>query len=245
MRFPLDAAPPAQRQGRRACAKMTPMDNAIKQKLLQLYPTFRSMTPEALDQVLAEAIVRSVPAGTLMFDERNTCQAFPLLIEGTISVSKVAPNGRELQLYRVVPGESCLLTSSCLLGNVAYSARGTAESAVTLVALPHEVFNRLVAEHEPFRTYIFSLFSERISELMQLVEAVAFHRLDQRLAALLLGKGRVIQTTHQQIAEELGSVREIVSRLLKSFAEQGIVSLSREKIEILKPQELRRMAGAG
>ncbi len=221
------------------------MDDAIKQNLLRLYPAFRSLRPAALERLLEEASVRKVPAGTVMFDETNPCQAFPMLIEGTISVSKVAPNGRELQLYRVVPGESCLLTSSCLLGNVPYSARGTAESDVTLVALPHEVFNRLVAEHEPFRTYIFSLFAERISELMQLVEAVAFHRLDKRLAALLLGKGRVIQTTHQQLAEELGSVREIVSRLLKSFAEQGLVSLSREKIEILKPQELRRMAAPG
>ncbi|MBI4291431.1 MAG: Crp/Fnr family transcriptional regulator [Betaproteobacteria bacterium] len=220
------------------------MDDAIKQKILHLYPAFGSMTAAALDRVLDEALVRTVPAGTVMFDESNPCQAFPMLIEGTISVSKVAANGRELQLYRVVPGESCLLTSSCLLGNVPYSARGTAESEVTVVALPPDLFNRLVAEYEPFRTYIFSLFAERISDLMQLVEAVAFHRLDQRLAALLLGKGRTIQTTHQQLAEELGSVREIVSRLLKSFAEQGLVALSRERIEVLNPQELRRIAGA-
>lgn len=220
------------------------MDDAIKQKVLRLYPALGSMTAAALDRVLDEAMVRTVPAGTVMFDESNPCQAFPMLIEGTISVSKRAANGRELQLYRVVPGESCLLTSSCLLGNVPYSARGTAESEVTVVALPPDLFNRLVAEHEPFRTYIFSLFAERISDLMQLVEAVAFHRLDQRLAALLLGKGRTIQTTHQQLAEELGSVREIVSRLLKSFAEQGLVALSRERIEVLNPQELRRIAGA-
>ncbi len=220
------------------------MDDAIKQKILRLYPALRSMTAAALERVLDEAMVRTVPAGTVMFDESNPCQAFPMLIEGTISVSKRAANGRELQLYRVVPGESCLLTSSCLLGNVPYSARGTAESEATVVALPPDSFNRLVAEHEPFRTYIFSLFAERISDLMQLVEAVAFHRLDQRLAALLLGKGRTIQTTHQQLAEELGSVREIVSRLLKSFAEQGLVALSRERIEVLNPQELRRIAGA-
>jgi len=223
---------------------MKHMDDAIKQKILRLYPAFGSMTATALERALDEAMVRTVPAGTVMFDESNPCQAFPMLIEGTISVSKVAANGRELQLYRVVPGESCLLSSSCLLGNVPYSARGTAESEVTVVALPPGLFNRLVAEHEPFRNYVFSLFAERISELMQLVEAVAFHRLDQRLAALLLGKGRIIQTTHQQLAEELGSVREIVSRLLKSFAEQGLVALSREKIEVLNPQELRRMAGA-
>lgn len=226
-----------------ACETIAGMDNAIRQKVLSLYPAFSSMPAAALGRMFDEATLRTVPAGTVMFDESNPCQSFPMLVDGTIRVSKVAANGRELQMYRVVPGESCLITASCLLGNVPYSARGVAESAVTMVVLPPALFDRLVAEHEPFRRYIFSLFSERLSELMQLVEAVAFHRLDRRLAALLLGKGRTIQATHQQIAEELGSVREIVSRLLKSFAEQGLVALSREKIEVLNPQELRRIAG--
>ncbi|MGA8052419.1 MAG: helix-turn-helix domain-containing protein, partial [Burkholderiales bacterium] len=110
--------------------------------------------------------------------------------------------------------------------------------------LPAKTFARLVAEHEPFREYVFSLFSERIAELMQLVEAVAFQRLDQRLAALLLGKGKVVASTHQQLADELGSVREIVSRLLKTFAEQRLVALGRERIEILDAPGLRRLAGA-
>ena len=215
----------------------------IRARLLELYPAFGSLTGAQLDRFFDEAITRIAPAGTVMFDERNTCQAFPLLIEGTIRVSKVAPNGREMQLYRVVPGEACLLSSSCLLGNAPYSARGIAESDLTVVTLPQPLFTRLLAEHEPFRTYVFSLFSDRISELMQLVEAVAFQRLDQRLAALLLGKGRVIRTTHQALAEELGSVREIVSRLLKSFSEQGLVVLERERIEVLNPNGLRAIAG--
>jgi CRP/FNR family transcriptional regulator len=86
------------------------------------------------------------------------------------------------------------------------------------------------------------LFTERITELMQLVEAVAFYKLDQRLASLLLGKGKVVHTTHQQIADELGSVREIVSRLLKSFADRGLVVLGREEIELINPSALRRVA---
>jgi CRP/FNR family transcriptional regulator, anaerobic regulatory protein len=220
------------------------MDEArIRARLLELYPAFRSLPEKRLKEFLGEAITRTAPAGTVMFDERNTCQAFPLLIEGTIRVSKVAPNGREMQLYRVVPGEACLLSSSCLLGNAPYSARGIAESDLTVVTLPQPLFTRLLAEHEPFRTYVFSLFSDRISELMQLVEAVAFQRLDQRLAALLLGKGRLVRTTHQALAEELGSVREIVSRLLKNFSEQGLVALERERIEVLNPQGLREIAG--
>ena len=215
----------------------------VRSRLLELYPAFRSFPAQQLDAILDEAVIRTAPAGTVMFDEHNPCQAFPMLIEGTLRVVKSAPNGREMQLYRVVPGEACVLTSSCLLGNSPYSARGIAETELTVVTLSQPLFSRLLAEHEPFRTYVFSLFAERISELMQLVEAVAFQRLDQRLAALLLGKGRVIRTTHQGLAEELGSVREIVSRLLKTFADQGLVALERERIEILNPQGLREIAG--
>ncbi|MCX7890943.1 MAG: Crp/Fnr family transcriptional regulator [Burkholderiales bacterium] len=213
------------------------------QRLLALYPSLASAPPDLLDRALADAVVHRVPAGAVMFDEHRPCEAFPMLLEGSIRVSKVSATGRELQLYRVLPGESCVITSSCLLGHQPYNARGVAETDATLVVLPAPAFARLVATHEPFRAYVFALFAERLADLMQLVEAVAFQRLDQRLAALLLGKGRVLATTHQALADELGSVREIVSRLLKSFAEQGLVALGRERIEILDPAGLRRVAG--
>jgi len=219
------------------------MDMArLKQSLTELYPAFQTLSPALLDDVLRNGVVRSVAAGSVMFDEHNPCQAFPMLLEGVIRVIKVGANGRELQLYRVVPGESCILSTSCMLGTTAYTARGVAETAVTVFALTPAVFHRLVSESEPFRAYVFGLFADRIVDLMQLVEAVAFQKLDQRLAALLLGKGKTVHVTHQGLADELGSVREIVSRLLKSFAEQGLVSLGREQIEIVDPARLRRVA---
>jgi len=214
----------------------------LKRRLVDLYPSLSDLPPARLDDLLARAQVRSVPAGTVLFDENSPCQAFPMIVEGAVKVLKVAPSGRELQLYRVLAGESCILTTSCILGRALYPARGIAESHTTFVALPPSLFNELVGSHEAFRNYVFGLFAERITELMQLVEAVAFHKLDQRLAALLLGKGRLVRTTHQQLADELGSVREIVSRLLKAFAEQGLVSLAREQIEIVDPAGLRRIA---
>jgi len=219
------------------------MDRAtIRERLRALYPAFETLDDARLERLLEESLVLDMKAGAVLFDEESPCQAFPLLVEGTIRVSKAGSSGRELQLYRVVPGEACILTTSCLLGNVAYNARGVADTDMTAVALPQPVFQKLLAEHEPFRQYVFGLFAERIAELMQLVEAVAFQKLDQRLAALLLGKGKVIHTTHQALADELGSVREIVSRLLKTFAEQGLVSLAREQIEIIDAGRLRRMA---
>jgi CRP/FNR family transcriptional regulator len=219
------------------------MTDAHFERLLGLYPCLAHAPLQLRSAVLADAAVKHVPAGTVLFDERNECSAFPMVLSGAVRVTKAAPNGRELQLYRVLPGESCVITSSCLLGHAAYNARGEAETDTTLVALPGPLFARLMTEHEAFRTYVFRLFSERVADLMQLVEAVAFQRLDQRLAALLLARAPVLHTTHQQLADELGSVREIVSRLLTGFSEQGMVSLGRERIEVTDAAGLRRVAG--
>ncbi len=213
----------------------------IDAMLTSLYPVLADL-PEPLQARLASEVRQlEVPADTVLFDERQACQGFPLVLSGAIRVAKRAANGRELPLYRVLPGECCIITTSCLLGNVDYNARGAAESDTTLMLLPRPLFNDLLAQ-AAFRDFVFTLFSERIVELMQLVEEVAFHKLDQRLANLLLGKGRQLRTTHQQLADELGSVREMVSRLLKGFAEQGLVRLGREQIEILDPAGLRKVA---
>ncbi len=207
-----------------------------------LYPVLDALPADLRARVDAQARVMSVPAGTVLFDERQPCQGFPFILAGGIRVFKPHLNGRELPLYRVLPGESCIITSSCLLGHSDYNARGIAEGETTLMLLPRALFDQLL-DQPAFRDFVFALFAERIADLMQLVEEVAFRKLDQRLASLLLGKGKLVHATHQQLADELGSVREIVSRLLKGFAAQDLVRLGREQIEILDPGGLRRMAG--
>lgn len=217
-------------------------NQATAQALQALYPVLVSLPPSLGAQVTAQAQTVVVPAGAVLFDERQPCQGFPFILRGGIRVIKPAANGRELPLYRVLPGESCIITSSCLLGHADYNARGVTEAETELVLLPRDLFDELLNQ-PAFRDFVFHLFSERMAELMQLVEEVAFRKLDQRLAALLLGHGRLIHATHQQLADELGSVREMVSRLLKGFAEQGLVRLAREQVEILDPAGLRRLAG--
>jgi CRP/FNR family transcriptional regulator len=207
------------------------------------YPVLAELPPKLREAVAAAAQAVTVPSGATLFDERQPCQGFPFVLAGAIRVAKVSASGRELPLYRVTPGETCIITSSCLLGNVPYNARGTTESETVLVLLPQNLFIELLAQ-APFRNFIFNLFAERMADLMRLVEEVAFRKLDQRLAALLLGKGRVVHATHQQLADELGSVREMISRLLKGFAEQGLVALGREQIEIRDAAGLRRLAEA-
>lgn len=210
--------------------------------VLALYPALSSLPRGELAAACVPAMYLNLPAGTQIFAEQQACQGFPLLLAGTIKVVKTTPAGREMLLYRVEPGGSCIITSSCLLGHTAYSARGIAETPLSLLVLPAPLFEKLIAENAAFRDFVFHLFSDRIAELMQLVEEVAFHRLDQRLAKLLLGKDQPIHATHQALAEELGSVREIVSRLLKGFSAQGLVALGREQITLLDRDGLKQLA---
>ena len=218
--------------------------NEALTRLAERYPVMARLPASAQQRLLDTARWAQVPAGGLLFDDHQSCEGFPFVIEGSVRVVKSAANGRELPLYRVAPGETCVISSSCLLGHEAYNARGIAETDTLLMLLPKNEFDALLAE-PAFREFVFHLFAERIADLMQLVEEVAFHRLDQRLAAQLLGKGPVLHVTHQQLADELGTVREFVSRLLKGFAAQGLVKLSREQIEILDAAGLRRMASEG
>ena len=208
------------------------------------FPTLAAAGPATLERIAAHGIHRRVPAGTVMFDAHTPCGGFPLVLAGSIRVLQRHPNGRELQLYRVKPGESCLLSGSCLLGDTDYDATGIAESDVELLVLPPALFNALIADDAVFRRHVFALFGERLAAVLQIVEAVAYRKLDQRLAALLVGKSGDgdISVTHQALADELGSVREIVSRLLRTFEDRGWVDLGRERVRIVDAKALAALA---
>jgi CRP/FNR family transcriptional regulator len=214
---------------------------AVAEELQALYPALHGLDPGELAEALAEARLVALPAGTELFGAGAPCRQFPFVLSGSIRVAKVG-DGRELQLYRVGPGESCVLTSSCLVGSSEYPASGVVEADARLVVLSRDAFDALMSRHAPFRRYVFSLFAERLADLMGLVEAVAFHRLDRRVATALLGRGRTVLLTHQQLADEVGSVREMVTRVLRGFADQGSVRLGRGSIEIIDAGALRRIA---
>jgi CRP/FNR family transcriptional regulator len=218
------------------------MDETNKEQLLALFPSLRGLPADLEQRLDRESAYIEAPAGTVLFESSSPCQAFPMPLTGSVRVTRAGANGRELQLYRVAPGESCIITSSCLLGHNAYPARGVAEGSLGAVVVPRALFSLLIEQHPPFRAYIFNLFGERLADLMQLVEEVAFRKLDQRLAALLLSKGENIHATHQGLADELGSVREIISRLLKNFQDQGMLELGREQIRVLDAKALRSIA---
>jgi CRP/FNR family transcriptional regulator, anaerobic regulatory protein len=217
----------------------------VRALLLKRFPLFAGLTAPRLEKLLAEAETRRVPAGGVLFDADQPCRGFPLVLEGAVHVSMSAPQGREILLYRVDPGQGCILSGGCLLGHSDYAARGIAEEDVLLLNLPPDAFNALLLQYEPFRRFVFGMYGERLAEVMQLVEEVAFRRLDARLAQLLVHRGPVIEATHQKLADELGSVREIVSRLLRSFESRRWVKLERERITLLDPKALAALGAPG
>jgi CRP/FNR family transcriptional regulator len=205
----------------------------IEEQILGLYPLLGQLPESHRKQLFSESTYMKVPPGAVIFDENQPCMGFPLILSGSARVLKCSPKGRDLQLYLVLPGETCILTSSCLLSSSPYQARGVVHDEIEMVILPPGSFKRLFSELEQFRTQVFNRFSERLTELMHLITAVAFQKVDQRLALVLTGKGPSIRATHQAIADELGSFREIVSRILKDFENQGWLRLERGQIDIL------------
>jgi CRP/FNR family transcriptional regulator len=214
------------------------MTAAVRALLIRRFPTLAARA----DQIIAGSRLRRMSVGTVLFSADQPCSGFPLVLEGSVRVSKMAPNGREILLYRVEPGESCILSGSCLMGRSDYSATGIAETDVVVLVISPPVFNELMLQYEPFRRYVFGMYATRLSDVMELVEEVAFRKLDTRLAQLLVLRGPVINETHQKLADDLGSVREIVTRLLRSFEQRHWVQLEREKIAVLDPRALTEFA---
>jgi len=183
--------------------------------------------------------------GQVLFDQEGPCTGLLLLDRGAVRVSLASEGGREILLYRVRPGETCVLTLGCLLGEDRYPARGVVEEDVSGLFLPAVVFHRLLNELPAFRAFVFAAFSSRLRGVLALASAVAFERLDRRLAALLLERverGRLleIEVTHQQLADELGCAREAVSRLLEELAAQGALALARGRLRVLDKSLLER-----
>jgi CRP/FNR family transcriptional regulator len=202
-----------------------------------LYPALAQVRP-SLVELGPKVAPLQVPPGTVLFSENAVCQGFPLVLQGEIKVSRSSADGRTLELYRVVPGELCLVSSACLFRSQPLSAHGITTKASTLLLIPPDIFMRWL-ETPAFRNEVLGLFAERMADLTSLIDAVAFHKLDRRLAAALLGHGQQLAVTHQTLANELGTVREIVTRLLRRFEREGWVALGREQIQIVNSTALR------
>ncbi len=217
------------------------MNRADREKLFDCYPVLKELPPDLLRKTEQEAKLVQAPAGRQLFGEGSPCTHYPLLVEGTIRATKCSPDGHEILLYRLNPGESCVITVVALLGQTSYPARGSSETDLTLFGVPRSLFLEMILKSPPFRVFVFQFLSQRMAHLMALIDDVAFRRVDQRLASRLLFHSEPIAVTHQMLADELGTTREVVSRTLETFQESGMLRLGRRRIEILDRRALDRV----
>lgn len=203
------------------------------------FPALQNLDAGLNERLTHDTQWQRLPRNTELFARGSPCRAFPLLLAGEIQLLRSTPDGREIEPYRVLPGESCIVSSSCLLGEADYPARGVATSDILLGLLPRPLFDTLIVQHPAFRRYVFGLFSERLAAMMQRVEDMAFLTLAQRIAARLLDEsGECIEITHEALAGQVGASRESVSRVLKKLEAAECIERSRGRICILDRRAL-------
>ena len=212
---------------------------------LQSFPPLLHLEANAREILSKSARIVEAPIGTVGYREGGTCGAYVMRLAGQSRVYKMSSSGREILLYRVAAGETCVITTTCLLGNSNYPASTIVEEPIRDVIIPAPAFNQLMLDSKVFRTFVMTNFGALISDLIVLLDEVAFHSLDARLAKLLLDTGHVtISRTHQLRADELGTAREVVSRQLKRFEQKGWVALGRGHVEISDRAKLEKMANS-
>lgn len=180
--------------------------------------------------------IQEIPAGQVLFSPGDPCERFIFVIDGTVRVDLLSEEGRPVMLYRFGDGESCILTTSCLISARPYTAEAVSETPLRAIAVPAAQFHSRLETGEDFRRLVFDAFALRLSEMIARMEDVTFHPLGQRLARLLLaraGEGARLAATHEVLAQELGSAREVVSRKLGSWEALGLIARHRGAVEIL------------
>jgi len=214
-------------------------------RILQAMPILQHAEPALINELKQAAFFAHIPAGHDVFVEGDRVDGIALLISGVVRVYKIGETGREITLYRFGLGESCILTANAILSQQSFPAIATVEHDAEAVMIPSDTFREWIHRYDLWREFVFDLLSQRLSSVIAIVDEVAFHRMDARVASLLLNRSRIqnpIRITHQEIAGELGTSREVVSRLLEDFAESGLVRVSRGEVEVMDAAELAARA---
>ncbi len=216
----------------------------INHLIEKYFPGLAGSKDEPVRQLLDAANTVTLPAGHQVFRIGDECQNYLLVLEGNVRVFLTTETGRDVVLYHVRPGESCVLTTSCLLGHDDYPAEGVTDTETIALAIGASIFNDALATSKTFRDFVFANLSQRISQMIARIEQVTIRAIDKRLAEILLNAAspsNQIKITHQQIAAELGTAREVISRHLKHFEKSGWVKLGRGTVEIIDNEALNRL----
>lgn len=221
-------------------------DQELLTRWREAFPDLPDLDPEHQAQLLGAIKFNRLREGEIAYRVGQTCDNYVMCIEGRTRVFKTSESGREILLYQVGRGETCVLTTSCLMAGRGFPAESTAESDALLAVLPAPVFHSLMQSSMPFRQFVFDNYGDLLSSLITLVDEVAFSSLDLRLARRLLAEANgqdVVMKTHQQLAQDLGSVREVISRYLREWERMGWVRASRGTIELIDRPALTSYGG--
>ena len=214
-------------------------------RIARALPVLSRADPQLVREFIQAAFFARISAGRDIFVEGDDIEAIALLISGVVRVYKIGETGREITLYRFGLGESCILTANAILSRQTFPAIATVEEEAEAVMIPAATFRGWVDKYALWRGFVFDLLSQRLANVLLIVDEVTFRRMDARLAAFLLARSRVenpIEITHQEIAAELGSSREVISRILEDFAAQGLIQTSRGRLEVLETELLQTRA---
>jgi CRP/FNR family transcriptional regulator len=210
-------------------------DQILISRWLAAFPELNELEDAQRGELLGATQFSRLREGDIAYRQGQHCHNYVMCIEGQTRVFKTSESGREILLYQVGPGETCVLTTSCLIAGSPFPAESTAETDVLHAALPASTFRRLMGSSPHFRKFVLDNYGDLLSSLIMLVDEVAFASLDLRLARRLLAEANqegIVAKTHQQLALDLGSVREVISRYLSEWERMGWVQASRGSIEV-------------
>jgi len=220
-------------------------DTNQKQQLLRLFSFLASASEEFQRMFFNSAIPTQIPVGHTIAEPGTECSQLALVLNGSVRVYKLGANGREITLYRIKEGDSCVLTASCLISSTPFPAIAETEIVTNAVIIPANMAKTWMSQYQPWSSFVFGLISQRLAEVITVLDNVAFQRMDARVADYLLAHANpehCLSTTHNQIAGDLGSSREVVSRTLKEFSKQSWIDMSRGTLILKDPASLRKLA---
>lgn len=218
------------------------LDKLQFERISLAMPFLQRAEVSLVNELRQHAQFARIPAGHDVFVDGDRVDGIALLLSGVVRVYKIGETGREITLYRFGLGQSCILSANAILSQKSFPAIATVEEDAEAVMIPADVFRKWVNKYDLWREFVFDLLSERLSTVMAVVDEVVFKRMDRRVAALLLNQAQVqnpMRVTHQEIAAELGSSREVISRILEDFSREELIEAGRGTIEVLDFEGLK------
>lgn len=218
-------------------------DGGTQTQLALAYPLLARIDHPDWLRIMAQAHPLHTPAHTLLLSQDSRCENFVLLLDGTVRIYQLAEDGREITLYRIAPGDICVMSLASLIHSQPFKAFARTDSSIDALALSSADFRQAMAISAVFRDWVTGSLTNSFCEMLETFHGTVFNRLEMRLACLLgrlfeRAEDDILQVTHQQLAQELGTTREVISRSLKRFERQGCIVLSRGQIRIAPGQSL-------